>query len=64
MPAVAFREWLGGEKTIDAYCHQLALDGGKRLAEVMGTRVLDESGELTVHMVRTTLFCLPRVLAF
>ncbi|EIW57456.1 PLP-dependent transferase [Trametes versicolor FP-101664 SS1] len=53
--AVAFREWLGGEKTIDAYCHQLALDGGKRLAEVMGTRVLDESGELTVHMPNVQL---------
>ncbi|KAL1949376.1 hypothetical protein VTO73DRAFT_8257 [Trametes versicolor] len=53
--AVAFREWLGGEKAIDTYCHQLALDGGKRLAEVMGTRVLDESGELMAHMTDVQL---------
>ena len=48
---IAFREWLGGEKAIHEYCHQLALDGAKRLAEIMGTRVLDETGGLTVHMV-------------
>lgn len=47
----AFREWLGGEEAINGYCHKLALEGGKRLAEVMGTRVLDESGELTLNMV-------------
>ncbi|KAI0775301.1 PLP-dependent transferase [Trametes elegans] len=53
--ALAFREWLGGEKAINNYCHQLALDGRKRLAEVMGTRVLDESGELTLNMPNVQL---------
>ncbi|KAI0649148.1 PLP-dependent transferase [Trametes meyenii] len=53
--ALAFREWLGGEKAINGYCHQLALDGSKRLAEVLGTRVLDESGELTLNMPNVQL---------
>ncbi|KAI0649240.1 PLP-dependent transferase [Trametes meyenii] len=52
---LAFREWLGGENVINAYCHQLALDGGKRLAEVLGTRVLDETGELTLNMTNVQL---------
>ncbi len=47
----AFRAWLGGEEVINSYCRKLAVDGAKRLAEVMGTRVLDESGELTLNMV-------------
>ncbi|KAI0833344.1 PLP-dependent transferase [Trametes gibbosa] len=53
--AIAFREWLGGETAIYEYCHKLALDGGKRLAEVMQTRVLDEDGELTVNMPNVQL---------
>ncbi|TFK94025.1 PLP-dependent transferase [Polyporus arcularius HHB13444] len=47
----AFRAWLGGEEVINSYCRKLAVDGAKRLAEVMGTRVLDESGELTLNML-------------
>lgn len=50
--AIAFREWIGGERAINTYCHQLALDGGARLAELLGTRVMDPNGELTVSMVR------------
>ena len=50
--ALAFREWLGGEKAINDYCHKLAMDGQKVLAEVMGTQVMDETGELTLNMVR------------
>nr|AUN37957.1 L-cysteine desulfhydrase 1 [Ganoderma lucidum] len=54
--AIAFREWLGGEKAIYEYCHKLAVDGAKRLAEVLGgTRVLDESGELTTTMSNVQL---------
>ncbi|KAI9057288.1 PLP-dependent transferase [Trametes sanguinea] len=53
--ALEFREWLGGEKAINDYCHKLALDGGRRLAEVMGTRVLDEDGELTLNMPNVLL---------
>ena len=58
---IAFREWLGGEKAIHEYCHQLAMDGAKRLAEIMGTRVLDETGELTVHMVSCVPSTVPRL---
>ena len=50
--ALAFRRWLGGEEKINDYCHKLALDGGKRLAELLKTRLLDESGEQTLSMVR------------
>ena len=58
--AIAFREWLGGEKAIYEYCHQVAMDGAKRLAEVLGTRVIDESGDLTTTMV-SHLDCLKYV---
>ncbi|KZT73541.1 PLP-dependent transferase [Daedalea quercina L-15889] len=54
-PANDFRQWLGGEAAINAYCHQLALDGGKRLTEILGTKVLDESGEFTLSMTNVQL---------
>ena len=50
--ALSFRRWLGGEEKINDYCHKLAMDGAIRLAEVMGTEVMDTTGELTVTMVR------------
>jgi len=53
--ALDFRQWLGGEAAINAYCHKLAMDGGKRLAEVMGTKVMDETGELTLNMANVLL---------
>ncbi|THH11024.1 hypothetical protein EW145_g930 [Phellinidium pouzarii] len=49
--ALDFREWLGGEEKINEYCHNLALTGGKRLAEILGTSVIDENGEFTANMV-------------
>lgn len=49
--ALAFRRWIGGEAKIDAYCHDLAIKGGKKLAEIFGTSVLDPEGDLTLHMV-------------
>lgn len=51
--ALEFREWLGGERKINAYCHDLALDGGRKLAELLGTSVLDQDGEFTANMVRS-----------
>ncbi|EMD33519.1 hypothetical protein CERSUDRAFT_118090 [Gelatoporia subvermispora B] len=53
--ATDFRKWLGGEAAINKYCHDLAMQGGKKLAEVMGTKVLDPSGELTLSMVNVLL---------
>ncbi|KAI0635824.1 PLP-dependent transferase [Trametes polyzona] len=53
--AIAFREWIGGEKAIYEYGHKLAIEGGKRLAEILGTRVIDESGEQTVTMTNVQL---------
>ncbi|KAI0635825.1 PLP-dependent transferase [Trametes polyzona] len=53
--AIAFREWLGGEKAIYEYTHKLAIDGGKRLSEVLGTRVMDETGEQTATMTDVQL---------
>ncbi|KAH9939510.1 PLP-dependent transferase [Amylocystis lapponica] len=54
-PALEFRKWLGGEKVINAYCHKLAVDGAKRLAEIFGTRVMDETGELTLNLSNVLL---------
>lgn len=53
--ALAFRRWIGGEAKIDAYCHDLAIKGGKKLAEIFGTSVLDPEGDLTLHMVNVEL---------
>ena len=49
--AIDFREWLGGEHKINKYTHELAIAGGKHLAERLGTSVLDPEGDLTLNMV-------------
>ncbi|KAM6497476.1 Pyridoxal phosphate-dependent transferase [Amanita muscaria] len=53
--AIAFREWIGGEESINNYCHTLALQGGRRLAEILKTRVMDPQGDLTMNMVNVQL---------
>ncbi|KAH7915673.1 pyridoxal phosphate-dependent transferase [Hygrophoropsis aurantiaca] len=53
--ALDFRQWLGGEYKINEYCHNLAIAGGKRLAELLGTSVLDPEGDLTLNMVNVEL---------
>ncbi|KAH8109430.1 PLP-dependent transferase [Phellopilus nigrolimitatus] len=53
--ALNFRQWIGGEKKINDYCHILALSGGRRLAEILGTRVMDEDGAFTANMVNVAL---------
>jgi len=62
-PALDFRIAIGGEKKIMDYCHFLALTGGRVMAEVLGTEMLDQSnsGELTASMVdvRLPLLILP-----
>ena len=52
-----FREWVGGEEVINQYCRELALTGGKRIAEIMGTQIMDESpnSEQTFNMVNVEL---------
>ncbi|KAF7793726.1 hypothetical protein EIP86_004842 [Pleurotus ostreatoroseus] len=52
-----FRQWLGGEEKINAYCRDLAIRGGKRLAEVLNTSVMDRSDnhEETLNMVNAIL---------
>ena len=47
-----FREWLGGEDVIRKYCHALALEGGKKLAQMLNTELLDPTEEFTANMVR------------
>jgi len=54
-PALDFRNWLGGEAKINEYCHNMAVKGGKRLAEILGTRVMDPDGSLTLNMVNVEL---------
>ena len=52
--ALDFREWLGGEVKINEYCRDIAIRGGKRLAEILGTEEMDETHnrELTLNMVK------------
>ena len=52
-----FRTWVGGEAVINEYCRNLAREGGKRIAEVMGTRLMDESAtsEQTLNMTNVEL---------
>lgn len=43
--ALRFRkEVCGGEEKIYNYCTKLAADGGRRMAEILGTNVMDEPG--------------------
>ncbi|KAK0224427.1 pyridoxal phosphate-dependent transferase [Armillaria nabsnona] len=53
--ALDFRNWLGGEGMIDKYCHNLAIEGGKALAKVLNTKVMDEDGQFTAHMVNVVI---------
>ena len=46
-----FRGWIGGEEKINEYCHNLALEGGKILAQILGTSIMDPNGEFTANMV-------------
>lgn len=55
--ALEFRKDIGGEKAISSYCHFLALHAARRMAEVWGTRVMDEDGSLTANMVRSIQTC-------
>lgn len=54
--AIKFRKDIGGEERIMAYCHDLAVKGGKRLAKRWKTEVMDnDAGELTKCMVNIRL---------
>ncbi|KAF5392953.1 hypothetical protein D9757_001270 [Collybiopsis confluens] len=56
--AIKFRQRIGGEVNIQKYCHALALAGGKRMAEIMKTTILDSpegTGELIANMVNVEL---------
>lgn len=54
--ALDFRKWLSGEVRINAYCKDLAIKGGQRLVEILGTEDMDSTPnhELTLNMVKKT----------
>ncbi|KZP01385.1 PLP-dependent transferase [Calocera viscosa TUFC12733] len=54
-PALDFLASLGGEVRINAYCHTLALQGGALVAEILGTSLLDPTGEWTANMTNVLL---------
>ncbi|KAJ7278863.1 pyridoxal phosphate-dependent transferase [Mycena rebaudengoi] len=60
--ALEFRAWLGGEQAINAYCQATAVRGGARLAQMLGTRVMDERGELALSMVNVQIPLPPSIL--
>lgn len=49
--ALKFREWMGGEERINAYCRDIAFRGGQVLAKILGTQILDPTGDMTLNMV-------------
>lgn len=55
--ALDFRNWLGGEEKINEWCHALAVEGGKKMAEVLGTEVMKgkDEHELCLNMVNVRL---------
>ncbi|KAJ3820741.1 pyridoxal phosphate-dependent transferase [Lentinula raphanica] len=57
--ALKFRQQIGGEKMIQKYCHELAMSGGRRMAQIMNTTMLDSSaensGEVVANMVNVEL---------
>lgn len=55
MVALDFRQWLGGEQKINDYCHSLALTGGKLLSQLLGTPLLDPTGDFTLNMTNVGL---------
>jgi len=59
--ALDFRQWLGGEQKINDYCRSLALSGGKLLAELLGTPLLDPTGEFTLNMTNVGLPLAPNI---
>lgn len=44
--ALKFREEAGGEEVIMNYTHNLAIQGGNRMAEIFGTRVIQEEDQI------------------
>ena len=56
--ALDFREWIGREEVINAYCNRIALEGGRRLASILGTEIIDQTQgyEFTLNMVRLPVF--------
>jgi hypothetical protein len=53
--ALDFRQWLGGEQKINDYCHSLALAGGTLLSQLLGTPLLDSTGDFTLNMTNVGL---------
>ncbi|KAF5343362.1 hypothetical protein D9757_015078 [Collybiopsis confluens] len=49
--ALEFRQFLGGEQRIVNYCHSLAVQGGRRLAEILGTEIMCSTGEDPLELV-------------
>ena len=61
-----FRSWLGGEEKINGWCHALAVEGGEKMAEVLGTEVMKgkDEHELCLNMVNVRLPLPPSVLPY
>ncbi|KAK4051558.1 hypothetical protein OIV83_002698 [Microbotryomycetes sp. JL201] len=59
--ALDFRkDVLGGEERITKYCHELALEGGRAFAEILGTETMEnkdpeKDGQLVANMINVRL---------
>ncbi|PHZ11356.1 PLP-dependent transferase [Rhizopus microsporus ATCC 52813] len=55
-PALDYRESIGGEEAIRKYTHELAVQGGELVANMLGTQVMENSTKtLTASMVNVEL---------
>jgi selenocysteine lyase/cysteine desulfurase len=53
---------LAASKKINDYCRSLALSGGKLLSRLLGTSLLDPTGEFTLNMTNVELPLAPSIL--
>ncbi|KAG8879897.1 hypothetical protein FRB97_001315 [Tulasnella sp. 331] len=53
--ALDFRESIGGEQAIQEYCNNLAVQGGKLMAEILGTGTTELTEEFTGPMTNVRL---------
>lgn len=58
--AIDFRNWIGGEEKIMAYCNNMAKEGGRLVAKILGTETMEVSDESEKTELVAGMVCLSR----